>query len=329
VHIPSDGIPLKGYELAKADIERRGNGDDAATIGKPSLFAALFRSKSTDEDEDAASAPVANNRPAAPAAATATAKPDAVPAPRPRPQVAGTLQLAAADMQTVQPAKPRQPAPASTDKPEAKPANDKPPTVADIIDARGFWGDDPATPRQATPAQVDAAISARRALDAASSQSSATAPSAYKALAYAPAPSPPVDRANVVEASTPIPHNTRPLMQARNSAPATAINSVATKGAQGESGPIANSARIAAANVDNAWLRIVMLAPSVGASMSVTMLGDTDLTQMRKFFVKPQTLISMSFTDDPMMGMAYDRFSGSATAKLDTTSFVVHTAALR
>jgi hypothetical protein len=118
-------------------------------------------------------------------------------------------------------------------------------------------------------------------------------------------------------------------MQARNSAPATAINSVATKGAQGESGPIANSARIAAANVDNAWLRIVMLAPSVGASMSVTMLGDTDLTQMRKFFVKPQTLINMSFTDDPMLGMAYDRFSGSATAKLDTTSFVVHTAALR
>src|SRR5215470_2301741 len=65
VHVPSDGVPLKGYELAKADIEKRGNGDDAATIGKPSLFAALFRSKSTDEDEDAASVAVANDQPAA------------------------------------------------------------------------------------------------------------------------------------------------------------------------------------------------------------------------------------------------------------------------
>ena len=43
VHIPSDGGPLKGYELARADIEKRGNGDDAATVEQePSLFAALF-----------------------------------------------------------------------------------------------------------------------------------------------------------------------------------------------------------------------------------------------------------------------------------------------
>ncbi|MFX7776502.1 DUF882 domain-containing protein, partial [Acinetobacter baumannii] len=39
VHLPTDGTPLKGYELAKADIERRGNGDDAAIISKPTLFA--------------------------------------------------------------------------------------------------------------------------------------------------------------------------------------------------------------------------------------------------------------------------------------------------
>src|ERR1700730_5055307 len=43
VHVPTDGVPLKGYELAKADIEKRGNGDDAATIGQPSLLAALFK----------------------------------------------------------------------------------------------------------------------------------------------------------------------------------------------------------------------------------------------------------------------------------------------
>ena len=327
VHIPSDGVPLKGYELAKADIDRRGNGDDAATIGKPSLFAALFRIKSTDEDEDAASVAVANDKPAAAIAATKPA--DAVPTPRARPQVASTLQLAAADTQIVQLAKPKLPAPASTDKAAAKPSNDKPQTPADIINARGFWGDDPATPQQATPAQVLAAISARKARDSADPQSSATGAVAYHALAYAQAPSRPADHANIVAASAPIPQNTGASMQARNSALATGVNSVATKGVQGTNGPITNSARIAAANGDSAWLRIMMLAPSVGTSMSVTMLGNPDLTLMRGFFVKPQAAITMSFTDDPMMGMAYDHFSGSATTKLDITSFVVHTAALR
>jgi hypothetical protein len=122
----------------------------------------------------------------------------------------------------------------------------------------------------------------------------------------------------------------RPGTQARNnSVSAAGVDTVAAKGVQGESGPIANSARIAAANLDSAWLRIVMLSPSVGASMSVTVLGDRDLTLMRAFFVKPQAVINIGFGDDPMMGMSCDHFSGSATPKLDTTSFKLHTAALR
>ena len=40
VHIPTDGVPLKGYELAKADIEKRGDSDGASIIGsKPGLLA--------------------------------------------------------------------------------------------------------------------------------------------------------------------------------------------------------------------------------------------------------------------------------------------------
>ena len=37
----------------------------------------------------------------------------------------------------------------------------------------------------------------------------------------------------------------------------------------------------------------------------------------------------MTFSDDPMMGMTCDRFTGSATAQLPTQSFVMRTAALR
>ena len=46
VHIPSDGKPLPGYELAMADIEKRGHDadDGGAASSKPSNFLlALFR----------------------------------------------------------------------------------------------------------------------------------------------------------------------------------------------------------------------------------------------------------------------------------------------
>jgi hypothetical protein len=63
--------------------------------------------------------------------------------------------------------------------------------------------------------------------------------------------------------------------------------------------------------------------------MSATVLGDTDMTSMRAHFVKPQVAIAMSFSDDPQMGLVCDHFTGSATAKLATQSFVTRTASLR
>ena len=51
---------------------------------------------------------------------------------------------------------------------------------------------------------------------------------------------------------------------------------------------------------------------------------------MRGYFVKPQADRSpMGFSDDPTLGLVTDRFTGSATARLETTSFVLRTAALR
>jgi hypothetical protein len=71
----------------------------------------------------------------------------------------------------------------------------------------------------------------------------------------------------------------------------------------------------------------MMLAPSA-SMMAVTTLGDVDMTQMRGFFVKPQATVAMRFSDDPMLGMSCDRFSGSAITTIETTSFVLRTAAL-
>jgi uncharacterized protein YcbK (DUF882 family) len=324
VHVPSDGQPLKGYELAKADIEKRGNGDNAATIGKPTFLAALFGgSKSNDEDDEQAQADPA---PAPIAAAKPTdIKPvSSVPVPRIKPQIAAALQLASADSQLIQGAKPKPE--------EAAPAEQAPQTPADIINARGFW-DNAETPTQATAAQI-AAIKAREALAAAADrQPTGSTSSPYDAMAYAPtaaasAPAAPAERANVVTASAPIPRSIRPA-QRNAGAVATEINTVAIKGTQEPNGEIATSSRLAAARGNDLWLRIVMLAPSASSSMSVTIMGDVDLTQMRAYFTKPQTAVAMRFSDDPMMGLECDRFSGSTTTKLETRSFTVRTAQVR
>ncbi|MGN1289650.1 MAG: DUF882 domain-containing protein, partial [Bradyrhizobium sp.] len=307
VHVPTDGTPLKGYELAKADIERRGNGDDAAVISKPTLFAKLFGGGKSSDDEDEGAAAV-NDKPAANTvvAAAAPAKPaDPIPLPRAKPQFAAAIQLAAADAQLVP-------------TPKARPAmqvvqtaeNTEPQSPADIINARGFWGDDSAAPKQASAAQI-AALKAREAVGGSDPQTTASATENFnKALAYAPAASSPVDRANIVAATAPIPRNVRPTRNA--AAPSTEINTVVAKGAPGQ-GLITTSARISAAKGNDVWMRVVMLAPSASNAMLTTVLGDTDMSLMRAHFVKPQAAVAMTFSEDPMMGMTCDHFSGSAT----------------
>jgi len=324
MHIPSDGNPLKGYELARADVEKRGNGDDASTKSKPSLFAALFGGKSNDEDDEGTAAPVASQKSTSAglmAAALPAKSTEPVPMPRAKPAAASTFQLASADAQIVQPAKTKQAA--SADKAEAKPQ-----TPADIINARGFWGDDATAPKQATPAQV-AAINARQALASADPQSTASVSAAFQALAYAPASSSPVDRSNIVAASAPIPRSVRPASAPRNPLAATTIDQVVAKGPQGQGSVVATSTRIAASRSNDAWMRMMILAPSASTSMSATVLGDTDMTLMRAHFVKPQAAIAMTFSDDPQMGLVCDHFTGSATAVLAIQSFVMRTAALR
>ncbi len=328
VHLPTDGKPLKGYELARADIEARDGSDNALKKSSPSLWAKLFKRKSNDDDDDeAVSAPMPTAQQVADAAqaisaankAADTKSAEAVPMPRAKPPAASAFQLASADVQVVQPAKPK---PAAADTAEAKPQN-----PADIINARGFWGDAGAAPQQATPAQI-AALKARQAVAPADPQSTASVSSAMQALAYAPASAARVDRANIVAASAPIPRNARPAPH-NAAAVATEINTVASKGTQGQSGVIATSTRISAAKGNDIWLRVVMLAPSASNSMFTTVLGDTDMTLMKNYFAKPQAVVAMTFSDDPQMGLLSERFTGSVTARLTTTSFVLQTASLR
>jgi uncharacterized protein YcbK (DUF882 family) len=324
VHIPSDGNPLSGYELARADVEKRGDGNGASSKNTPSLFAALFGktlgAKSNDEDDEGTSVPIASEKAVADAVAAKSAEP--VPMPRAKPSKVSSLQLASADVQIAQPAKPK---PAASAKAE-------PQTPADIINARGFWDDMPTSPKQATPAQV-AAISARQALAAADPQPTAGLSATFQAFAYMPASSSPADRSNIVAASAPIPHNARPASAPRNQMLVTDVTTIVAKGPQGgpqnQESAVANSARIAPSRSNEVWMRAMILAPSTSTSMSTTVLGDADMTLLRAHFVKPQIAIAMAFSTDPMMGMVCESFTGSAVAVLTTQSFAMRTASLR
>src|SRR6202040_3031913 len=121
----------------------------------------------------------------------------------------------------------------------------------------------------------------------------------------------------------------RPASAPRNLAAASTIDTVTAKGPLGPGSVVATSTRIAASKANDAWMRVMMLAPSASTSMSATVLGDTDMTLLRAHFVKPQAAIAMGFSDDPQMGIVCDRFTGSATARLATQSFVMRTASLR
>jgi hypothetical protein len=327
VHQSTSG-PMKGYELARAELDRRGNGDDAGSSKKPSFLAALFGGKSApseEDDEGPTSAPAAKNeKPAKPTVVAAAKSADPVPVPRAKP--GATLQLASANAEIV-------PAPKAKSAPVADKTEPRPQTPADIINARGFWDNVPAAPQQATPAQV-AALNARKALNSADPQPTASVAENFnKALAYAPAAAPATERANVVAASAPIPSSARPASRSRNSMAVNDVTSVVAKGAQGsvqgQASVIATSTRLASAKGSDVWMRVMMLAPSASTSMSVTVLGDADMTLMRSYFVKPQAIVAMTFSDDPMLGVVTERFTGSATARLETQSFVMRTASLR
>jgi uncharacterized protein YcbK (DUF882 family) len=325
VHVPTDGTPLKGYELARADIEKRDGDDKALTKSSPSLWTSLFKGKSNDEEDEGSSAPAVNEK-TAPVGVMAAAAPaksnEPVPMPRAKPSVASTFQLASADVQITQPGKSKQAAATSVEKTEPNSQ-----TPADVVSARGFWEDAPTTPNQATPAQV-AALNARRAVSSGDPQSTA---SISQAMAYAPAANSPVDRANIVAATAPIPRSVRPASVARNSMAVTDVTSVIAKGQQGQGSKVSTSARITASKGADTdiWMRVMILAPSATSSMSSTVLGDADLTAMSAHFVKPQAAVTMGFSDDPQMGLLNDRFAGSAVVPLATQSFVMQTASLR
>jgi hypothetical protein len=325
VHVPTDGNPLPGYELALADLQRR-KADDGSGSGK-SFLASLFRGKPAAPEDDEESAPSPAGGKAAPAALVASidagknaktdsktdaASNEAVPLPRAKP---ATYQVASAASQPVVLAA------AAPANPIAEPvkaaAEPKPQTPADIINSRGFWGDEPAKPKQATPEQI-AALAARNAF--ASVDPSATA-SVDKDQGPAYAPGRTLDRSRIVTASAPMPR-LHPGQPARHIG-AAEITTIVTKGQQGRSATITTASRIAPANTNTAWTRAMIMTPSISTAMLAVSFGDQDMTAMRHLFIKPTSTVATRFSGEPQSVLSCERFTGSAVTPVATTTFVL------
>jgi uncharacterized protein YcbK (DUF882 family) len=351
VHIPSDGQPLKGYQLALADIQKRGGEVSPTSIAaaesaggaKPArrnIFAKLFGfGKDRDEDEDAevtqpqaapakpAIAPVAPLRPTP--VVTETPKPvqvAAIPMPKARmaPAAPAPVQVAQAVPPTPRPAQaasiysaasaPRPPAPIPNVAPAAE----------NVFDARGFWRGAP-----------DAVVPSDTKVELASADAKATG-------SIGPWPAPP-------ERATPsagegaigyaVPSSPKVVKQAPMGAAiprATAVQagagiSIATKGdapAIAQAPAALAAPQAAATRLDNPWLRAMVLAPSV-SSVTTSVYGALDMRALQPLLRRPHEAVAMTFSDDPHGGMRSDRFSGSAVVFVATTTFTGRTAALR
>jgi uncharacterized protein YcbK (DUF882 family) len=309
VHIPSDGHPLRGYSLALADVERRGGRpsevslDAARDAGmmtasadgteqpQRSFFARLFGAKDPDEVNDEAAA-----------ATTATATPK-------RGRASMAVASVRASLERIVPLPTARPKPvmvaATTSQPAARPIVTAS-LGGGLFDRRGYWQG----AVQGSP-DLPAAI---------------TAPSKYeiasigpigKALAYA------------VESDIPAPVRARPMgsplppvSRDANVMPApgntTIVEKAALAAAEGDGGQ----------SIESPWLRAAMLTPNFSTYMTTTQLGTVDLLPLQELLHKPTQSLTMTFSNDPQLGIVASRFDGPAIVFLATTTFKLQSTAL-
>ncbi len=141
------------------------------------------------------------------------------------------------------------------------------------------------------------------------------------ALAYAAeARYEPAERTQLqnVQRSTPrIPPETKLPLETKRVAPPAPESTASVS-------PAAISPRL-----DNAWLRAVVLAPSMYHFMTATQLNPLDSRQLGTLMQKPRSALMMTFSADPHGGMTASSFSGKAIQFMAVVNFGMQTAALR
>jgi hypothetical protein len=318
VHLPTDGTPLPGYELAQADLERGHR--SVAAPQKRSFLASLFnRDKEAEEADDNTtareSAPASRsvsatkteaNKPATPARVqiasaaepVVSAQPVAVPLPPRRP----IYQIAAAESR---------PAPAPAPR-AAAPMQLASLSPNEIVDMRGLW-DNTGDAVTASPPAAET-----NALSVSSARRIQTAPEGREVTAsIGPFPSHdrvPADVALAYAAQT----ANRPAERASAAVTSKGTTSTASKPSEAIA---ASRLTPAAERLDDPWLRGLVLATSVQNSLVVTQVGDPDFAGLTQFMKKPASSVLMTFSSDPHLGMTDGQFTGSAVVFPTTVTF--------
>ena len=189
VHLPADGTPLPGYELARADIERGANHRTVAEPQKRSFLASLFgRDKDTEEVADSATARETAAAPRGVTAKSESTKPEpSKPAAPARVQMASAAEPVVTNMQPV-PLPPRRPIyqiasvesrPAPTPRPaprQAAPVQLASLSPNEIVSMRGLWDRAEAAPAKTPVAETNAlSVSSARRMQTASAGRDTTA----------------------------------------------------------------------------------------------------------------------------------------------------------
>jgi uncharacterized protein YcbK (DUF882 family) len=337
IHVPTDGRPLSGYELAMADQQRRGGVMTADASGSGNLLSKLFGGSkdSKDDEEEAAPAP-SRGKP------TTVAAPDK-PAKAAEPSPAATPVLAKVPLPPAKPTFQLASAPLPPPRP-ARPAPDKAPSAAEmasltanqIINLRGYWHGLPPVEAEARQLRVAAAAprptrtTTRPAADVETTASLTPWPREDRvppdvALAYAAQPaagSDAVSRAEPMGASLPR------LPKAADTTVAVKKVVVAPTTIAGTMPKPAGAAKVGD-RLNLPWLRALIVTPSVQTYLTTTMFGAPDFQYLTALMQKPASTVLMTFAAEPNQGLQTQQFSGSAVVFQATMTFSARTAALR
>ena len=359
VYIPSDGRPLQGYELALADIRKRGSdapdvATDMAANDKPTLnpFTKLLRLAKHNDDEDEGADADAAPAPADPAPAKhpvlAALSHDAQVAERATAKVALKVADVASKAKLIRTAD-AAPLRSTAAAPQGNSAIAAT-TPNQVILARGYWQGQPDNDAAAQPAAHAALLNALRprgtevaSLDPTDTGSVRLDPGAPDvaadhappglALAYAEPAAHDTPSSAIAQAAAAATHPAAGKTGELISQNATTI---AVKGVIDQPrSSIQKAIQLASAAVkvgvrrDSPWLRAVILSPSVHRFLTTLSLGARDLTSLAELMIKPTSAVMMTFTSDPTLGLTHDRFSGSAIVFLPTVTYPTHTAALQ
>jgi hypothetical protein len=303
VHIPTDGHPMAGYALALADIEKRGgspsqNSLDAARIAGINTDAVKPKSRNLlaslfgMKEEDDEPAVTTASVAARPAIKPLAIKPVAIK----RDAIAALVEKS----ETVSPPPAALPEPRRA---TAQPAMGVKLAAVPMPSSR---------PARAMPVALDPAspaglIASRGLWDAGQGLTQLGDPAPFQvAMAGADTIAAPASGA---------------LAYAPNFHAAPERKGIVTA--------ITKPKRVASLRFDDIWLRALMLTPNLQDFMSVTSIGMSE-KDLRPLMKKPASALTLTFSDDPMGGIATERFDGQAAVVfLDTVSFVTRTAALR